>query len=79
MRSQTKLGVRVLSIGVLAALVLDPVAMAQHPGTVKITPLGARTGEFCARDRALIFEDPTGIRILYDPGVTVVGGTDTRL
>lgn len=47
--------------------------------TVKITPIGQRTGEFCARDRALLFEDPTGIRILYDPGVTVAGGYDHRL
>src|SRR5262249_30649309 len=47
--------------------------------TVKITPLGSRTGEHCVRDRALLFEDPTGVRILYDPGVTVTGGTDPRL
>jgi hypothetical protein len=30
-------------------------------------------------DRAMIFEDPTGIRILYDPGFTVAGSTDPRL
>src|SRR3954451_20412010 len=46
---------------------------------VKITPLGARTGEFCSPDRALILEDPTGVRILYDPGSTVAGGSDPRL
>jgi L-ascorbate metabolism protein UlaG (beta-lactamase superfamily) len=46
---------------------------------VKITPLGARTGEFCSPDRALILEDPTGVRILYDPGTTVAGGNDPRL
>ncbi len=46
---------------------------------VKITPLGARTGEFCSPDRALILEDPTGVRILYDPGTTVAGGKDSRL
>jgi L-ascorbate metabolism protein UlaG (beta-lactamase superfamily) len=46
---------------------------------VKITPLGARTGEFCSPDRALILEDPTGVRILYDPGTTVAGGEDSRL
>ena len=61
MRNQTKHTLRVLSIGVLAALVLDPFAMAQQSGTVRITPVGARTGEFCALDRALIFEDPTGV------------------
>src|SRR6476661_4199897 len=46
---------------------------------VKITPLGAHTGEFCSQDRALILEDPTGVRILYDPGMTVAGGNDPRL
>ena len=52
------------------------VARAQN---VKITPVGARTGDFCGTDRALIFEDPTGVRILYDPGRTPTGGTDPRL
>src|SRR5215475_12543966 len=46
---------------------------------VKVTPIGQRTGEFCAQDRAILFEDPTGVRLLYDPGNTVAGGTDTRL
>jgi L-ascorbate metabolism protein UlaG (beta-lactamase superfamily) len=47
--------------------------------TVKITPLGSHAGELCARDRATIFEDPTGLRILYDPGQSVLGGEDARL
>src|SRR3954454_9426334 len=46
---------------------------------VKVTPLGARTGEFCSPDRALVFEDPTGVRVLYDPGTTVAGSGDSRL
>jgi|SRR5215472_10534228 len=53
-------------------------AVAQS-GTVKVTPLGSRTGDFCAQDRALLFEDPTGVRILFDPGDTVAGGQDSRL
>jgi L-ascorbate metabolism protein UlaG (beta-lactamase superfamily) len=52
------------------------VANAQN---VKITPIGQRTGEFCAQDRAILFEDPTGVRLLYDPGNTVAGATDPRL
>lgn len=48
-------------------------------GEVKITPLGSHDGEFCARDRALILEDPNGIRILYDTGRTVAGSDDPRL
>jgi L-ascorbate metabolism protein UlaG (beta-lactamase superfamily) len=52
------------------------VAQAQN---VKITPIGLRTGDFCALDRALLFEDPTGVRILYDPGNTITGATDPRL
>jgi len=46
---------------------------------VKITPLGSHAGELCARDRATIFEDPTGVRILYDAGASVTGGEDPRL
>lgn len=49
------------------------------PGTVKITPLGSHDGEFCALDRALVFEDPNGTRLLYDPGRTVRGPNDPRL
>ena len=46
---------------------------------VKITPLGGVAGEFCPQDRALIFEDPNGTRVLYDPGRTVAGANDPRL
>src|SRR5262247_2915279 len=46
---------------------------------VKVTPLGGIDGEFCPQDRALIFEDPNGTRILYDPGRTVAGASDPRL
>jgi L-ascorbate metabolism protein UlaG (beta-lactamase superfamily) len=51
-------------------------ALAQ---VVKVTPLGGIDGEFCPQDRALIFEDPNGTRILYDPGRTVAGASDPRL
>ena len=47
--------------------------------SVKITPLGSHDGEFCGRDRALIFEDPDGTRLLYDAGRTVAGPDDHRL
>lgn len=52
-------------------------AMAQS-ARVKITPLGSHAGELCRNDRALLMEDPTGVRILYDPGRTV-DETDPRL
>src|SRR3954454_20255561 len=62
---------------------LMAVALAASSGTlaqnVKITPLGSHAGELCARDRATIFEDPTGVRILYDPGHSVLGPDDARL
>ncbi|HAV75524.1 MAG TPA: metal-dependent hydrolase, partial [Limnobacter sp.] len=50
-------------------------AQAQAPaqGLVKVTPLGGQQGEFCRFDRAMIFEDPNGTRILYDAGRTVAG------
>src|SRR5436853_5180893 len=51
-------------------------ALAQN---VKITPIGSHRGELCANDRAMIFEDSTGVRFLYDAGHTVTGGNDPRL
>lgn len=51
-------------------------ALAQ---TVRITPVGSHPGELCANDRATIFEDPSGVRILYDAGHTVTGADDARL
>jgi len=61
--------------GALGALLALPV-LAQ---TVKVTPLGGIEGEFCPQDRALVFEDPNGTRVLYDPGRTVAGAGDPRL
>src|SRR5512138_3272994 len=60
-------------------LAFSAVAVAASAQNVKVTPLGSHTGEFCATDRALIFEDPTGVRILYDAGQSVAGGADPRL
>src|SRR5215510_10542609 len=51
-------------------------ALAQN---VKITPIGSHRGELCANDRAMIFEDPTGVRFLYDAGHSITGGDDPRL
>ena len=62
-------------IAAAAALAAPPVS-AQ---TVKVTPLGSHAGEFCPLDRALVFEDPDGTRILYDAGRTVRGAEDPRL
>jgi L-ascorbate metabolism protein UlaG (beta-lactamase superfamily) len=50
-----------------------------HAQNVTITPLGAQEGEFCVGDRALLFEDPTGVRVLIAPGRTVQGSGDVRL
>jgi L-ascorbate metabolism protein UlaG (beta-lactamase superfamily) len=65
----------IAALGVFGAAVAFPV-LAQ---SVKVTPLGGIDGEFCLQDRALIFEDPNGTRILYDPGRTVAGADDPRL
>jgi L-ascorbate metabolism protein UlaG (beta-lactamase superfamily) len=59
----------------LSALLALP-ALAQN---VKVTSLGGIDGEFCPQDRALVFEDPNGTRVLYDPGRTVAGAADPRL
>ena len=64
---------------VLGFLALGSAASFASAQSVKITPLGSHDGEFCQNDRALIFEDPTGVRILYDAGRTVAGGADPRL
>ena len=52
---------------------------AVYAANVKVTPLGSHDNEFCGRDRALIFEDPDGTRLLYDAGRTVAGASDPRL
>jgi L-ascorbate metabolism protein UlaG (beta-lactamase superfamily) len=65
-----------LAIVACAAALASPLASAQ---TVKVTPLGSHAGEFCPLDRALVFEDPDGTRILYDAGRTVRGPDDPRL
>jgi len=61
------------------AIALSLVAFPTFAQNVKITPVGSHPGELCAQDRATIFEDPTGVRILYDAGPTVTGGDDPRL
>jgi L-ascorbate metabolism protein UlaG (beta-lactamase superfamily) len=58
---------------------LGALALGAAAQTVKITPLGSHDGEFCPLDRAMIFEDPDGTRILYDAGRTVRGPDDPRL
>jgi L-ascorbate metabolism protein UlaG (beta-lactamase superfamily) len=65
----------------LAGMILATgiVTLGAGAATVKITPLGSHDGEFCARDRAIVFEDPDGTRILYDAGFTVRGTDDPRL
>lgn len=64
----------------LAVLLLSAQTFAADDGAVvRVTPLGSHAGEFCRLDRALLFEDPDGTRILYDAGRTVAGADDPRL
>ncbi|HZE61206.1 MAG TPA: MBL fold metallo-hydrolase [Burkholderiales bacterium] len=63
----------------LLALAAAPAALPAMAQNVRITPLGSHDGELCAFDRALIFEDPDGTRVLYDAGRTVRGADDPRL
>ena len=62
-----------------AAIALTLAAFPAMAQNVKITPIGSHPGELCANDRALVFEDPTGVRFLYDPAHNVTGGDDPRL
>lgn len=67
---------------VLAAMAAGLAGMALQPAwsaNVKVTAIGSHAGEFCRRDRAMIFEDPDGTRIIYDVGRTVAGPNDPRL
>jgi len=64
---------------IAAALSTALIAGTAAAQNVKVTPLGGVDGEFCRLDRALIFEDPNGTRILYDAGRSVAGADDPRL
>ena len=70
------IAIRIVGWVVAIGAALSAPALAQ---TVKVTPLGGIDGEFCPQDRALVFEDPNGTRVLYDPGRTVAGAADPRL
>jgi glyoxylase-like metal-dependent hydrolase (beta-lactamase superfamily II) len=59
----------------LTGMALQPARSAN----VRITPLGSHEGKFCRSDRALIFEDPDGTRLLYEAGRTVRGPDDERI
>ena len=63
----------------LAALALALATIPALAQNVKITPVGSHPGELCANDRAMIFEDPTGARLLYDPAHNLTSGDDPRL
>ena len=62
-----------------ALIVAGASATSGWAQNVKITPLGTHAGELCDRDRATIFEDPTGVRLLYDAGQSTMGADDPRL
>jgi L-ascorbate metabolism protein UlaG (beta-lactamase superfamily) len=69
----------VLGLSAIAVTALSVAVQPAFAQNVKITPLGSHDGEFCRLDRALVFEDPDGTRILYDAGRTVSGPDDPRL
>jgi len=63
----------------IAIMMVQMFSTAAQGSEVQITPLGSHDGEFCTFDRALVFEDPNGTRLVYDVGRTVAGGADQRL
>src|SRR5207249_4502179 len=63
----------------IALILTGASATSSWAQNAKITPLGSHAGELCDRDRATIFEDPTGVRLLYDVGQTTMGVDDPRL
>ena len=72
----TRTTLSLASLLVLAGLLPAGSVIASN---VTVTPLGSMDGEFCQLDRAMLFEDPDGTRLLYDPGRTVAGADDPRL
>lgn len=77
-----KLLVKMSVVAVAMSVVFSLSAYSQDvqiTPSVKITPLGSHDGEFCSRDRAMLFEDPDGTRLLFDVGRTVAGPEDSRL
>jgi hypothetical protein len=62
-----------------ATLALTLTALPAFAQNVRITPIGSHPGELCANDRAIVFEDPTGVRLLYDPAHNLTAGDDSRL
>lgn len=64
---------------VCATLALMLAALPALSQNVRITPIGSHPGELCANDRAMVFEDPTGVRVLYDPAHNLTAGDDPRL
>ena len=70
---------RIFTLVALAAGIVGFAAAPAWAQNIKVTPLGSHDGEFCRLDRAFVFEDPDGTRILYDPGMTVAGPDDPRL
>jgi L-ascorbate metabolism protein UlaG (beta-lactamase superfamily) len=63
----------------LATLALTLMTLPVFAQNVTITPIGSHPGELCANDRATVFEDPTGVRLLYDPAHNLTAGDDPRL
>ena len=62
-----------------AALALALAAFPAAAQNVKITPIGSHPGELCANDRALVFEDPSGVRFIYDVAHNLTGPDDPRV
>lgn len=70
---------KIIFAEILLTLALAAGASSAWARNVKITPIGSHDGELRGLDRAMIFEGPTGVRVLYDAGNSVTGGDDARL
>ena len=64
---------------VCVSIALTLIAVPAFAQNVRITPIGSHPGELCANDRATVFEDPTGVRILYDVAHNLTGPDDPRV
>ena len=53
-----------VKLSIFAVVMSVVFSLSAHSQNVKITPLNGHDGEFCSRDRAMLFEDPDCMRRL---------------
>ena len=66
-------------LAAMAVVAFSPPLATASAATVKVTPLGGVTGEFCRLDRAMMLEELDGGRCLSYAGLTRAVAAGARL